>query len=598
MRATRASLGRRLDVALPRIDPVLLLPAAAAIGLAAAWGALSTGASAAIGLAAAWGALSTGASAARVAIDLAVAWSFAAAAVLALARTPHRRAGWLMASVTGAWFLDYLTLSSSPLAWTVGTLLGTLFAALLVQLLLSYPGGRAWSAPARLVIASTYAATLGVALLSSFTLPDNRNLVLVTPDQGFADSVMRVDSGIGVAITLALLALIGQRLLALRGVARRAALPLLVGGALATPLSSVRFALSVASGHDHLVDRLALPDQAVTILIPLGFLAGLLLTRLRRSEVSSLVVELRSSGSQTLRDRLAHALGDPTLEVAYWLEGQQRYVDSQGGPVALPESGERAVTQVVAGGVPVAALIHEPALLDDRDLVESVRATAGLVLENERLAAEVRAQLSEVRASRARIVAATDSERRRLERDLHDGAQQRLVGLSLQLRLAQARTADPQAAGALAQAQEDLERVLGELREFARGIHPSILREDGLDAAVETLARRASLPVEVEGSVGGRLPDAVELAAYFFVSETLTNVAKHAQASFATVTLERRHGRVRISVADDGVGGADLSKGTGLRGLADRLAAIDGTLGIEDVPGGGTTIVAEIPCAS
>jgi signal transduction histidine kinase len=252
---------------------------------------------------------------------------------------------------------------------------------------------------------------------------------------------------------------------------------------------------------------------------------------------------------------------------------------------------------VLAGGAPVAALIHDPALLEERDLVESVRATAGLVLENERLAAEVRSQLAEVRASRARIVAAADEERRRLERDLHDGAQQQLVALSLKLALARTAT-DPDNAPALEQAREDVERALGELREFARGIHPSVLREDGLDAAAEALARRAPLPVEIVGTAGERLPDPVELAAYFFVSEALTNVAKHARATHATVTIGRQQGRLTVTVADDGIGGADASGGSGLAGLADRLAALDGTLAVRSSTGTGTTLIATIPCDS
>jgi signal transduction histidine kinase len=255
------------------------------------------------------------------------------------------------------------------------------------------------------------------------------------------------------------------------------------------------------------------------------------------------------------------------------------------------------VTQVVAGDTPVAALLHDPALLEEPELVESVRATAALVLENERLAAEIRAQLAEVEASRTRILTATDEERRRLERDLHDGAQQRLVALSLKLALAQIG-AEPAAAAALAGAQDDLESALAELREFARGVHPSILREDGLDAAVQTLARHAPIPVSVSAGTEGRLPDRVELAAYFFVSEALTNIAKHARASSASVSTLSDDGALTVIVADDGVGGAAFANGSGLTGLVDRLAALDGELEIESVPGLGTTLIARIPCAS
>jgi signal transduction histidine kinase len=229
--------------------------------------------------------------------------------------------------------------------------------------------------------------------------------------------------------------------------------------------------------------------------------------------------------------------------------------------------------------------------------VESVRATAGLVLENERLAADVRSQLAEVRASRARIVAATDAERRRIERNLHDGAQQRLVTLSLTLGLAASR-ADAADADVLARAQDELEEAIVELRDLARGIHPTLLREQGLEAAVEALARRTPLPVTVAGSVGGRLPDAVELAAYFVVSEGLTNVFKHASASHAAVRMSRGPDTLAVAVTDDGTGGAHAAADSGLAGLRDRLEALDATLVVESEPGRGTILKAEFPCAS
>jgi signal transduction histidine kinase len=255
------------------------------------------------------------------------------------------------------------------------------------------------------------------------------------------------------------------------------------------------------------------------------------------------------------------------------------------------------VTLVRAGGEDVAALVHDAALLDEPALVDSVRATAGLVLENERLAAEVLAQLSEVRASRSRIVAAADAERRRIERNLHDGLQQRLVTLCVGLGLAATR-GGAEAPAALLSAQAEAEQAIAELRELARGIHPTLLRDEGLESAVDALARRAPLPVTVHASVDGRLPDAVELAAYLLVSEALTNVIKHASASGATVRIERGPATLRVIVADDGVGGARPARDSGLAGLHDRLAALDATLVVESEPRAGTTIATEIPCAS
>ena len=219
------------------------------------------------------------------------------------------------------------------------------------------------------------------------------------------------------------------------------------------------------------------------------------------------------------------------------------------------------------------------------------------MLENERLAAEVRSQLAEVRASRGRIVAAADGERLRIERNLHDGAQQRLVTLSVALGL-EASRAEPAAAGALSRAQDEVEQAIAELRELARGIHPTLLRDEGLQAAVEALARRAPLPVTVQGTLTDRLPDPAELAAYFVVSEALTNVVKHATATQASVLLEREPGLLRVTVADDGAGGARMTAGSGLAGLRDRLDALDATLAIESPPGQGTTIRAELPCGS
>jgi len=560
------------------LDPVLLLPVAVAAGLLVTRSALSAG----LGDA-------------RGAVDLALAWAFAGAAVLMLGRPSTRRAGWLMAGIAGAWFLEELQLSSSPAAWTAGVLLAWLPVAMVVQLVVSFPAGRVWSWPARAVLAGAYLVSVGRALVGAMFLPDGRNLLLLTRNSAMVDTVDHAAAGLGLAVTVALAALIALRLRSLTGVSRRVSLPLLGGALLMLPFFAVWFGAQVL-GDDSFADRLEQPTRLSVVLVALGFMSGLLWARLRRSNASSLVVELRAGGVETLRDRLAHALGDPTLEIAYWLEHAGTYGDAAGRPRALPDDPTRAVTQVLAGGAPVAALIHDPAVLEEPHLVESVRATAGLVLENERLAAEVRAQLAEMRASRARIVAAADEERRRLERDLHDGAQQRLVALSLKLALARAG-AGP-AAAALDQAREDVEHALAELREFARGVHPSLLREDGLDSALEALARRALLPVEIIGAAGERLPDAIELAAYFFVSEALTNVAKHARATHATVTIGRERGRLKVTVADDGVGGAEPSRGSGLAGLADRIAALDGTLAVVSAPDAGTTLDAMIPCDS
>jgi signal transduction histidine kinase len=336
------------------------------------------------------------------------------------------------------------------------------------------------------------------------------------------------------------------------------------------------------------------------ISVPIVFVWGLLSARLARSAVGDLVVELeRPLPPGDLQASLARALGDPSLRLVYALEGQERWVNASGQQESLPPPGKgnqpRTVTLAERDGRPIAALIHDPAL--DQGLVRAAAAAAGITIENARLQAEVRAQLEEVRASRQRIVEAGDRERRRVERNLHDGAQQRLATLALSLAmLRDSNDAEPATAAALAQAAAELKQAINELRELARGIHPAILTEEGLPAAVESLADRSTLPVRVAADFDARLPEPVEAVAYFVVSESLANVAKYARASGARVELSRCNGSLRVEVLDDGVGGADPGRGSGLRGLEDRVSAVRGSFRVETPPGGGTRVFAEIPC--
>ena len=241
--------------------------------------------------------------------------------------------------------------------------------------------------------------------------------------------------------------------------------------------------------------------------------------------------------------------------------------------------------------------MHDRALCEEPELVRTAGAAAALALENDRLDAELRARYAELQASRARLVAAGDAARRRIERDLHDGAQQRFVALALTLRLARSRVPDDSEAAALLDGGlSELSAGLGELRELARGIHPAVLTERGLEPALASLAARAPVPATINAETEGRLPPAVESAAYFVVAEALTNVAKYANATAAEVTLRREDGHVVIDVEDDGVGGADPAAGSGLRGIEDRVSALDGRLQIESPAGGGTRLHAVIPC--
>jgi signal transduction histidine kinase len=316
--------------------------------------------------------------------------------------------------------------------------------------------------------------------------------------------------------------------------------------------------------------------------------------------VSSLVARLGAGGGRgALRDALAEALGDPSVELAYWVPNQDTYVNANGQRMGVdPAPQGKSATVIEHEGRRVAAIVHDAGLAEERDLVHAVGAAAALTLENERLDAELRAHVEELRASRSRIVTAGYAERRRLERDLHDGAQQRLMALGINLRMARNHLeTDAQQAAALIDASlEELNEATAELRELARGIHPAALTDRGLAAALGGLAGRSPVPVELVEAPHDRLPAPVESAVYFVVAEALTNVARYAKAHTASVTVARSNDHVHVQVSDDGIGGADPARGTGLRGLSDRVAALDGRLELTSADGDGTTVRARIPC--
>ena len=384
---------------------------------------------------------------------------------------------------------------------------------------------------------------------------------------------------------------------------RRALAPMLWTGLALVSLLGIAFLIDVLGLPGKIGDVASLLALIAFAILPYAFLAGLVRSRYSRAgAVGELIERLNNpEADRSLGLALADALGDRSLKLVYWRPSAGHYVTYDGRPVELPEAGSgRAVTEVEREGIRVGAIIHDASLADEPGLVRAVAASAALALENERLEAELRARLDELQTSRSRLVEVSMFERRRLERDLHDGAQQRLVALSLQLGLAKRRLEEGQdgAAGAMLDAARDeLARALEELRELARGIHPAVLTDRGLEPALEALAERAPLPVSLDQMPAERLPAPVEAAAYFVVAEALTNVVKYAGASTAAVRIRRNGSYAVVEVRDDGVGGADPTIGTGLRGLADRLAALDGRLEVHSPPGEGTTVRAEVPCA-
>ncbi len=347
--------------------------------------------------------------------------------------------------------------------------------------------------------------------------------------------------------------------------------------------------VDLTSSGSWITGLMAIPSAIVTI----GVLDGIR-TVLRRTTTFFLSSAPRAD--QLVRDSLAEGLGDESLTIAYWLPEREIFVDDEGHEVkiAAATASGRVWTPVEHNGKLIAAIIHRPDLANT-DIVQTAGTAAVLQLENERLRADLRARLDELRDSRARIVEVSDAERRRLERNLHDGAQQQLVALALQLRLARNKTTDEESAKLIDGALEQLDQALSELRELARGIHPAILSDRGLDAAVKSLAERQPLPTEVEFAVERKLEPSVEATAYFVIAEGLTNIGKYAGAELASVRVREREGVLEVEVSDDGCGGADASKGSGLRGLEERLRAMDGTLGVESKPGEGTHLVARIP---
>jgi len=540
----------------------------------------------------------------QVALMAWITLSYVFAGLIALWRRPGTPFGRLMVLAGFGMFLSSLSVSDVPALFTLGIAFDLAAAVLFLHVFLAFPTGRLSGRVDRALVAAGYFTAFALQLvgmaLGGFG-PDNLARLVDAPHA--AELLLR-----GQLLALSALALAGVGVLAARrrrsGPPLRRPVALLVESFAAALVALACLYISCALGLSSGLPIVETVRRATFFAIglgPLAFLAGLLDARLARSAVGDLFVALRDQpGPAGLRGALARALRDPSLTLAYWLPEYAVYADGDGRPVALPDGADtRATTFVARHGAPVAALIHDTALLEDPALLEAVSAAAAIALENARLSIELRTRLDELKGSRARIVAAGDAERRRLERNLHDGAQQRLVGIAMQLRLLQSRIRqDPDGAAAIAGAVSDeVAESLAELRDLARGLHPAVL-EHGLAAALNALAARSPIPTTVCFEAPAALSGAVELAAYFVASEALANVAKYSGATAATVSVRRHGDRVRIAIADDGAGGADAARGSGLRGLADRVAALDGRLLVDSPPGAGTVVTAELPSHS
>src|SRR3954469_20659685 len=524
--------------------------------------------------------------------------SFAACGLVAWHRRRDSAVG-PMLTIAGFGVLvpEILAQLDSPIAFTLVLLFGELWIAVYAALILSFATGGRLTSSIDVVIVRTFVFGLVVMQCAVMLfLPDERNLLLVWPDAGTAETLTRIQFGVLAVAALAVAIVTADRWRMASRPRRRALLPSL-GGSLSGLLYAANLITLIAGSPSTLLMSLL---NAALLTVPAALLWGVLRSRLARAGLPDLFRELGTLRGARLEAGLAATLGDPKLVLAYRVPDQHAFIDGAGRPFDLPGPGSgRTAAPIERGGRELATLVYDASLDDDPELVGAVAATAAIALDDARLHDESEDRLAELRASRERIVAAGDAERRRLERNLHDGAQQRLVFVALQLRMIERRIdTDPAVAKRMVtSAGEELSKSLEDLRELARGLHPSVLNH-GLKAALDSLASRSGVPTTVSFDATARLPEPVELAAYFVACEALANVAKYAHATKASVRVSRRDGVAIIEIADDGVGGADETAGTGLQGLADRVAALDGTLRILSPPGAGTVVTAELPCGS
>ena len=499
--------------------------------------------------------------------------------------------------------------------------LGTRSGALGPHVLLTYPDGRVHTAAERWFLRGAYATSLlWLAILTvaepSWLIgcrPDDcpTNLVQIHPSATAVTALYRtVRPILAVALGLWLLVLIARRRGRMVPAQRRTATPVL--WATVGPLGNFLYStgLNLVGWH------VAIPptmygtyrwgNAVVAFWVPIALVVGLYTSKLARADVATLLLRLRTASVDELRSGLVSVLRDPTLQIAVpkprlgvaEAAGRvEEYVDPAGRPVSLPGSGDPRVITELGGGM---LLLHHPSARDeDSKLFDAAIAAATVTLDNARLTAEVRIQLAEVTASRERLVHAADDERRRVERDLHDGAQQQLIGVGMALQ--SARLAVPEhsdAAKLLDEANDQLRDSITELRALARGLRPALLAERGLKVALDELRRRVKVPVSLSVELSGRLDAAVETAAYFVAAEALQNVTRHAPAASVEIQLRHDEGQLLVSVRDDGPGGADQRVGSGLRGLADRVAAVGGSLTVASAAGEGTTVSARMPVSS
>jgi signal transduction histidine kinase len=537
-------------------------------------------------------------------VGLGAGWMAIAVGVMSWRRQPDNGAGPLLAAAGFAWFaVEWANpASGSSTAFTVGLVLSAACPPLVCHAVLSYPRGRLESVGEKVVVGLAYVTNLvGLGLVSNLVYDPARercafcpaNLVAVTSDPAIYAMAARVGLASMVAWTGLAVLLIARSLGRSSPTRRRVIAPVLVPGAFFEAFAAADVAYRLRPGSaaiDEVELGLWILEAAALVGIALGVAFEWARASRTRVEVARLVVELGESPAPgALREVLSSVLADPELELAYPI-GDGRFVDAEGQRVDVSLRPGRTVTPLVRSEEVLAIIDHRDELLDDPARVEDVVVASRLALESERLRAELRAQLEDLRASRVRVVEAADAERRRLERNLHDGAQQRLVSLSMALRLvrrALESASDPSMIKRADEANDELRAALAELRDLAHGIYPAVLTDEGLAAAVEALRETSTIAIDLGELPEGRMDPRVEAAAYFVVAE----MAMRTTAGKIRVMIRRLADRLVVEVQKEGPPPDTIAD------LEDRTGAMDGSVAIE-AEGGLITIRAEIPCAS
>ncbi|WP_431954807.1 sensor histidine kinase [Nocardia lijiangensis] len=514
-------------------------------------------------------------------------------------------AGPLLAVAGLTWLAAGVRRSSDPLLFTSGALLTNFYLPVVIPVLLGFPSGRLHASWERWCVRGCWVlAVFGVAAEWMFFDPRQApapypstsvNLFLIRHDPVIADRIQLTVGSLAFLIGVVLVVVCIRRWHTGTVAYRAGFWPVMVGTTIAGVI--VLWILATALRFPGSQQSWTLNLRYVPIvLLPMAIAYGQVRYRMARAAVSDAMVEIGATpiGAGFL-EALRRALRDPTLALWRFDPVRGGYVDDDGVVRELPRDSRRVATVLEREGVPVAALIYDELLRTEPELLAAVRGATELALDHEQLRNDLQEQLAEVRRSRERIVTAGDRERRRIERDLHDGVQQRLVAAAIMLRRAQRAMADPNThSDLLTRSASEVDTALAELRELARGVYPPVLAERGLPAAVTALAERSPIPVETDSALTTRPPPGVELAAYFIIAEAITNAAKHSGGTHVAVRLETRDETLRVVVADDGLGGAQVGRG-GLSGLCDRAAALGGDLTIDSPHGGGTVLVATLP---